>query len=65
MQLDKRNQPIWRFNIKQQLDKRRSCEETEKIVASILNDFNKDLIKIYLTSIIDNLHNAQKMLAQL
>ena len=34
--------------------------KTEKVVSDVLNDFNKNLINIYLTSIIDNLHNAQE-----
>ncbi|MCM3518708.1 type VII secretion protein EsaA [Staphylococcus xylosus] len=39
--------------------KERVAKETEQVVSNVLNDFNKNLIKIYLTSIIDNLHNAQ------
>ncbi|MFG0930768.1 type VII secretion protein EsaA, partial [Staphylococcus sp. 231237_7MaSpsaltlick] len=31
-----------------------------KVVSSVLKDFNKNLIEIYLTGIIDNLHNAQE-----
>ena len=36
------------------------AKKTEKVVSDVLNDFNKNLINIYLTSIIDNLHNAQE-----
>lgn len=36
------------------------AKNTEKVVSNVLNDFNKNLVEIYLTSIIDNLHNAQK-----
>ena len=36
------------------------AKETEEVVGNVLNDFNKNLIQIYLTSIIDNLHNAQE-----
>ena len=40
--------------------KKSIAKETEKVVSNVLNDFNKHLIEIYLTSIIDNLHNAQE-----
>lgn len=35
------------------------AKETEQVVSSVLNEFNRDLIQIYFTSIFDNLHNAQ------
>ncbi|AVO03102.1 type VII secretion protein EsaA [Staphylococcus simulans] len=34
--------------------------EVEQAVGTVLNSFNKNLINIYFSSIIDNLHNAQK-----
>lgn len=61
MQLDKKKPANMAIQYKTAVgQKEEVAKKTEKIVASILNDFNKDLIKIYLTSIIDNLHNAQK-----
>lgn len=40
--------------------KAKVAKDTEEIVGNVLKDFNKNLIQIYLTSIIDNLHNAQE-----
>lgn len=34
--------------------------EVEQVVSTVLNSFNKNLINIYFSSVIDNLHNAQK-----
>lgn len=41
------------------------AKETEKVVSKVLNQFNHELIRIYLTSIIDNLHLAQKNVNQM
>lgn len=60
MQLDEKTPAQMSIQYKTAVgQKERVAKETEQVVSSVLNDFNKNLIKIYLTSIIDNLHNAQ------
>lgn len=61
MQLDKKTPSKMSIQYKTAVGQKESiAKETEKVVSNVLNDFNKHLIEIYLTSIIDNLHNAQE-----
>ncbi len=61
MQLDAKTPS--KISTVQQTCRRREevAKNTEKVVSNVLNDFNKNLVEIYLTSIIDNLHNAQNV----
>lgn len=61
MQLDEKTPSKMAIQYKTAVGQKESvAKETEQVVANVLNDFNKNLIQIYLTSIIDNLHNAQE-----
>lgn len=61
MQLDKKTPSKMSIQYKTAVGQKEDiAKETEKVVSDVLNDFNKHLIEIYLTSIIDNLHNAQE-----
>ncbi|MCU5745662.1 type VII secretion protein EsaA [Staphylococcus sp. SQ8-PEA] len=61
MQIDEKTPSKMSIQYKTAVGQKESvARETEKVVGSVLNDFNKYLIQIYLTSIIDNLHNAQE-----
>ena len=60
MQLDKKTPTEMAIQYKTAVgQKAQLAKETEQVVGDVLNTFNKNLINIYLTSIIDNLHNAQ------
>lgn len=39
--------------------------EVEQVVSTVLNSFNKNLINIYFSSVIDNLHTAQKNVGEM
>ncbi|MCG7337701.1 type VII secretion protein EsaA [Staphylococcus sp. ACRSN] len=61
MQLDEKTPSKMSIQYKTAVGQKESvAKETEEVVGNVLNDFNKNLIQIYLTSIIDNLHNAQE-----
>lgn len=61
MQLDEKTPSKMTLQYKTAVGQKENvAKETEQVVGDVLNKFNKDLIQIYLTSIIDNLHNAQE-----
>lgn len=61
MQLDEKSPSQMTLQYKTAVgQKEHVARETEKVVSDLLSQFNERLIQIYLSSIIDNLHNAQK-----
>ncbi|UEX90023.1 type VII secretion protein EsaA [Staphylococcus ratti] len=61
MQLDEKSPSQMTIQYKTAVGQNESvARETEKVVGHLLSQFNERLIQIYLSSIIDNLHNAQK-----
>ncbi|MHD0398638.1 type VII secretion protein EsaA [Staphylococcus simulans] len=61
MQLDKKNPAKMSIQYKTAAGQdEKVTREVEQVVGTVLNSFNKNLINIYFSSIIDNLHNAQK-----
>lgn len=61
MQLDEKSPSQMTLQYKTAVGQKENvARETEKVVSDLLSQFNERLIQIYLSSIIDNLHNAQK-----
>lgn len=61
MQLDEKTPSQMTLQYKTAVGQKENvAKETEKVISDLLSDFNERLIRIYLSSIIDNLHNAQK-----
>ena len=61
MQLDEKSPSQMTLQYKTAVGQKENvARETEKVISDLLSEFNERLIRIYLSSIIDNLHNAQK-----